>query len=153
MCFSTESGTGPAGGRLAAILGQQLVGSAVSLQGVLGVEVLRQLGLAAHQSPVLLQVLLCLESQTQGGDHKAHWPTHPRPLCSLKDRQRGKSFLLWQLPQNATSIKNNLMTSVKDGVHATVFCLLKCLGLPRLCNTSGFGQARGHCVNSSNLET
>lgn len=64
--FSTESRTEPAGGRLAAVLGQQVVGSAVSLQGVLGVEVLRQLGLAAHQSPVLLQVLLCLESQTQG---------------------------------------------------------------------------------------
>lgn len=55
---------GPAAGGaagLAAVLGQQRVGSAASLQGVLGVGLLRQLGLAADQGPVLLQVLLCLE--------------------------------------------------------------------------------------------
>lgn len=52
-------------GGLAPVLGDQLVSSAVSLQGVLGVEVLRQLGLAAHDRPVLLQVFLCLESQRQ----------------------------------------------------------------------------------------
>lgn len=68
VCFLQNPGPrGRPGGRLAAILGQQLVGSAVSLQGVLGVEVLRQLGLAAHQGPVLLQVLLCLELQRQRG--------------------------------------------------------------------------------------
>lgn len=80
--FSTESRTEPAGGQLAAVLGQQLVGSAVSLQGVLGVEVLRQLGLAAHQSPVLLQVLLCLELQTQGVDYKPHCPYSERTSTS-----------------------------------------------------------------------
>lgn len=52
---------------LAPVLGQQLVGSAVSLQGVLGEEVLRQLGLAAHQRPLLLQVFLGLEVKTQWG--------------------------------------------------------------------------------------
>lgn len=58
--YRTRDRASSQGRRLAAVLGQQLVGSAVSLQGVLGVEVLRQLGLAAHQGPVLLQVLLCL---------------------------------------------------------------------------------------------
>lgn len=52
---------------LAPVLGQQLVGSAVSLQGVLGEEVLRQLGLAAHQGPLLLQIFLGLEVKTQWG--------------------------------------------------------------------------------------
>lgn len=62
--FSTEPSRGrrPAeAAGLAAVLGQQRVGSAVSLQGDLGVGLLRQLGLAADQGPVLLQVLLCLE--------------------------------------------------------------------------------------------
>lgn len=51
--------------RLAPILGEQLTGSAVSLQGFLGMGVLRQLGLAAHKGTVLLRVFLCLESQMQ----------------------------------------------------------------------------------------
>lgn len=50
---------------LAPVLGEQLTGSAVSFQGFLGVGVLRQLGLAAHKGTVLLQILLCLESQMQ----------------------------------------------------------------------------------------
>lgn len=52
---------GQARGGLAAVLGHQLVRSAVGLQGVLGVGVLRQLGLAAHARPVLLQILLGLQ--------------------------------------------------------------------------------------------
>lgn len=51
--------------RLAPVLGDQPTGSAVSFQGFLGVGVLRQLGLAAHKGAVLLQILLCLESQMQ----------------------------------------------------------------------------------------
>lgn len=45
---------------LAPVLGEQLTGSAVSFQGFLGVGVLRQLGLAAHEGTILLQLLLCL---------------------------------------------------------------------------------------------
>lgn len=50
---------------LAPILGEQLVGSAVSFQGFLGVGVLRQLGLAACKRTVLLRIFLCLELKTQ----------------------------------------------------------------------------------------
>lgn len=49
-----------AAGRLAPVLGDQLVGSAVGVQGFLGVGVLRQLGLAARKRTVLLQIFLGL---------------------------------------------------------------------------------------------
>lgn len=45
---------------LAPVLGRRLLGAAVGLQGALGVQVLGKVGLAAHQGPLLLRVLLGL---------------------------------------------------------------------------------------------
>lgn len=55
----------PPGPRLAPVLRGQLIGSAVSFQGFLGVGVLRQLGLAARKRTVLLRIFLCLEVKMQ----------------------------------------------------------------------------------------
>lgn len=101
--------------RLAPVLGDQLTGSAVSFQGFLGVGVLRQLGLAAHKGTVLLQILLCLESQMQCNwlstrltEKEAHFSVRnqrkvegkqgPQPSHSLGWPQ-GKGPLLTHSPQ------------------------------------------------------
>lgn len=71
---------------LAPVLGEQLTGSAVSFQGFLGVGVLRQLGLAAHEGTILLQLLLCLTSLVA---HCLFQHLHIfklRPICLHCDR-------------------------------------------------------------------